>query len=186
MEGDFKVDHQAKWSCLIKSTILILLLRKRKIISLCCYFPKWIILIKGGATMNFHPTNATNSLGSWSYEMSLPVTERRAGRISADSDSPLQKVFTPAILIQGKVDHLCWRSPRLLGGHSSPWLCWPGAHVLRARAMLPGRNALDHTSSGVSTPCMLLDAHNLHFAVWRGDVNLFIKRCAANRRFVTC
>lgn len=35
--------------------------------------------------MNFHPTNATNSLGSWSYEMNFHVTERRAGRTSAET-----------------------------------------------------------------------------------------------------
>lgn len=31
MESDFKVGHQAKWSRLIKSTILIFLLEKKKL-----------------------------------------------------------------------------------------------------------------------------------------------------------
>lgn len=35
-------------------------------------------------------------------------------------------------------------------------------------------------------PCMFLNSHNLHFTIWRGNINFFIEWYIASRCLVTC
>lgn len=74
----------------------------------------------------------------------------REGRGREHSDTALQEVFAPGVLVQSEVHHFWGRGPVLLGSHCCPWLRGLGAP--ERRAALPGGHALDHPSPGMHAP----------------------------------
>lgn len=75
---------------------------------------------------------------------------RWEGRGQEHSDTALQEVFAPGVLVQSEVHHFWGRGPVLLGSHCCPWLRGVGAP--ERRAALPGGHALDHPSPGMHAP----------------------------------